>query len=497
MKSMIYRVVVAILVLASFAAAGQPADPGSDFSIILFPDVQNESDYYPAVLASETQWIVNSQANLNIQAVLGLGDIVNNGSDNAQWTNADAAMQTLDRAKIPYFLSIGNHDYDNLAPSTRSTIGFNQWFGPARYSSYPWYGGNYNGGNEDFYGTLNINGKDYLFLLLEYVARDAAVNWAASILSANPDKEAIVITHSFLFADGTRVDQCDTQDLNKDNYGDKLWTKLISQAPNISMIVNGHLTRKTAARRADLGVNGNLVNEMFSNYQTLPNGGNGYLRILTFHPSTDTISVKTYSPYLNVYKTDSANQFTINWHAPAVTAISGTISGLVRDVTTCKAIAGAQVTAGTATTTSDVNGHYSLTLAGGSYPVASTATGYNAGSTDALVNNGYDADTNFYMVPAVAPPCTLNTASPSVTICTPASNATVTSPVKILAGTTDSQPVSYMQLYLDGSSSATVKQSGGVLNTTVPLSPGKHKISVAAKDVAGVTTKKYIYVTVQ
>ena len=33
----------------------------------------------------------------------------------------------------------------------------------------------------------------------------------------------------------------------------------------------------------------------------------------------------------------------------------------------------------------------------------STATNYKAGSTNALVNNGYDADTNFFMVPAVTP----------------------------------------------------------------------------------------------
>jgi hypothetical protein len=312
------------------------ASAQGDFTIVALPDTQNEAQFYPAVLNSQTQWIVNNQQSLNIQAVLGLGDIVNNGSDDTQQTNADAAYRMLDTAGIPYFAAIGNHDYDNVMPSTRATTGFDKWFGPSRYAAYPWYLGQYPAGsNANFYGVLNINGNNYLILSLEYVPRDAAVTWAQGILQANEDKEAILITHSFLFVDGTRVDQCDTQDMNKDNYGDKLWAKLVSQYPNISLVLNGHLTAGNGAHRRDLGVNGNLVNQIFSNYQTLANGGDGWLRIMTFHPSSDTIDVKTYSPYLNAYKTDSVNQFTVPWHAPVITATTGTISGLVRAASGC------------------------------------------------------------------------------------------------------------------------------------------------------------------
>src|SRR3954467_562430 len=292
-----------------------------DFSLILFPDTQNEAQYYPHVLASEPQWVPNNRTALNIQAVLGLGDIVNDGASTAQQQNADAAIRTLDNAGIPYLLAIGNHYYDAAKPSTRMAIGFNNWFGPSRYANYAYYQGSYPpGSNENFYGVLTINGQQYLFLILEYVPRDAALNWAASILQANQDKEVIVVTHSYMFKDNTRVDQCDTKDLNSDNYGDKTWSKLISQYPNIVMVVSGHVTTGNAARRADLGVNGNLVNQMFSNYQTLANGGDGWLRLLTFHPSQNTIDVSTYSPYLNSYQTDSKNQFTIYYHDPHLSA---------------------------------------------------------------------------------------------------------------------------------------------------------------------------------
>jgi len=469
------------------------AHDDSDFTIIVMPDVQNESQYYPQVLNAETEWIVNARAALNIQAVLGLGDIVNNGSDNAQWSNADAAYRLLGNAGIPYLLAIGNHDYDNAAPASRSAVVFNRWFGPSRYAGHPWYGGSYNGSNENFYGVLRINRQKYLVLLLEYVARDSALSWAASVIAENPDKRVIIVTHSYMYSDNTRVDQCDTQDLNTYNYGDKLWSKFVSQHPNVDLVLSGHITNGVAARRADLGVNGNLVNQIFSNYQTLPNGGNGYLRIMTFHPSSNTIDVKTYSPYLNNYMTDARNQFTIPWHLPLVISTSGHVSGLVRDSGTCKRIAGAKVTIDSSSAVSDANGFYSLTLPGGRYGASASVTGYDGTSSSAVVNNGYVTDANFFLKPSS--PCVLNPTSPSVTICSPADGAVVSPPVKVTAGTTDhSFAVSLVQLYVDGVLKVT--QSGGILDTSVTLTSGAHRLTVQAKDAAGTVFKQSISVTV-
>ena len=158
----------------------------TDFSIILLPDAQNETQYYPQVLASQTAWVAKNQAALNIQVFLGLGDLVNDGASDVQDGNADAAIRTLDNAGIPYFLAIGNHDYDGALP--RNATGFNRWFGPARYANYSYYKGNYpTGSNENSYGVLTINGTQYLFLVLEFVPRDAALQWAASILDANQE----------------------------------------------------------------------------------------------------------------------------------------------------------------------------------------------------------------------------------------------------------------------------------------------------------------------
>ncbi len=392
---------VAVATFAVLAVCGSLAQVNAaagDFTLVLFPDTQNEAQYYPQVLNNQVQWVVNNRTGWNIQAVLGLGDIVNDGASTAQQQNADAAIKLLDNAKIPYLLSIGNHDYDgaNTGASTRTATGFNQWWGPQRYAGYSWYKGNLNGSNENFWGELAINGKNYLFMILEYVPRTTSLNWAASVVQAHPSDEVIVVTHSFMFYDNTRVDKCDTNDLNRDNPGDKNWANFASKYPNISMVVSGHITTGLAARRADLGVNGNLVNQMLSNYQVLANGGDGWIRLLTFHPSSNTVDVKTYSPYLNSYKTDSKNQFTIFWHNPNVTTGSSTLTGRVTS-TSCAKLAGATVSAGGISSTTDTAGRYSLTVPPGTYNLSVNASGYASQTQSVKAWDGYGPDVNFYL----------------------------------------------------------------------------------------------------
>ena len=82
---------LAFLTKASFAQT-------SDFTIIALPDTQNEAQFFPNVLKSQTQWIVANRAELNIQMVLGEGDIVNDFSSPAQQESSDDAFEILDNA---------------------------------------------------------------------------------------------------------------------------------------------------------------------------------------------------------------------------------------------------------------------------------------------------------------------------------------------------------------------------------------------------------------
>jgi Calcineurin-like phosphoesterase len=143
-------------------------NPG-DFTVVVLPDTQNYSQYFPQIFDSQTRWVANNAPAQNIKLVLGVGDTVSTAADPAQWANAVHAIGILDEARIPYALAIGNHDYDTLPPTSRLTTYFNQYFGPSRYASKWYYGPtNYpSGSNENFYETFTWGGKTYLILVLE------------------------------------------------------------------------------------------------------------------------------------------------------------------------------------------------------------------------------------------------------------------------------------------------------------------------------------------
>lgn len=379
-----------------------------DFTIIALPDTQFYSRWFPAYFTKQTNWIANNISALNIKMVLGLGDIVDGGGEPAQWANAVAAYDVLD-GKVPYHATIGNHDYDANDPSSRQahTVNFNKHFGPARYANKSWYRGNYNGSNENFYSVLNIGGKEFLFMSLEFYPRDAVLNWANSIIAANPDKEVIIATHSFMFPDNTRVGHCDpgTKDdfgVTADNDGDQTWQKLVSKHANVSMIVSGHIVYSTGVgRRADYGVNGNLVNEILSDYQSYGTGGDGWLRIMRFHPSKNTIDVQTYSPVKNAYLTDPANQFTIKWHNDGALTAKGKVEGKVREITGCTPRVGATVKYNGLTATTNTSGFYSIsTPAPSNGAVTATVAGMLSSSSAVTAEDGLSANADVWSAAA-------------------------------------------------------------------------------------------------
>ena len=94
-----------------------------------------------------------------------------------------------------------------------------------------------------------------------------------------------------------------------------------------------------------------------------------------------------------------------------------------------------------------------------------------------------------------SPPCPLSTVNPSVTVCTPLVNDLVQSPVHVLAGTTDSNTVTTMYLYVD--KQLVYQVNGSTLDTFANLSIGKHSISVMAKDSTKKTFQKNVQVDMQ
>jgi len=79
------------------------------------------------------------------------------------------------------------------------------------------------------------------------------------------------------------------------------------------MVVCGHVLNEGTGLLISEGDNGNQVYQMLANYQTgvigSENGGNGYLRIIDIDPVREMMSIRTYSPFLNEFKTEKDQQF--------------------------------------------------------------------------------------------------------------------------------------------------------------------------------------------
>jgi hypothetical protein len=76
------------------------------------------------------------------------------------------------------------------------------------------------------------------------------------------------------------------------------------------MVLNGHVLNDGQAYLASEATAGHTVHQMLQNYQTQHEGGEGYMRLFEFQPDGRTVQAKTYSPSVDKYKTDPANQFT-------------------------------------------------------------------------------------------------------------------------------------------------------------------------------------------
>src|SRR5436309_2918610 len=93
--------------------------------------------------------------------------------------------------------------------------------------------------------------------------------------------------------------------------------------------------------------------------------------------------------------------------------------------------------------------------------------------------------------------CTLRSTSPSVTICTPANNATgLTSPVHVNAGATDTgHTIKLMQIFVDGVGVTNVANQSWI-DKSVAMSTGTRRLTVQATDDANTLFRTTVYVTV-
>ena len=289
--------------------------PGKPFTFVVLPDTQFYSLRYPDIFAKQLTWVKEQKEARNIACVIHEGDITD-GSTEKEWKVADQAMSVIDGV-VPYCMVMGNHDYGKSDPAHRNAARFNKHFGIQRFEKQPWYGGHFGEGNENAFYLIRVEGMDFLILCLEFGPRDEVLEWANRVVAEHKHHRVIVVTHCYMYLDGTRVgkgDKWNPHDYGvKGNDGDEIWEKFASKHKNIFLVLSGHIVNEGHGRLASIGSNGNKVDQILADYQEMENGGNGWLRIMEFRPAENKIVVTTYSPFMSQYAEDPENRFEIEY----------------------------------------------------------------------------------------------------------------------------------------------------------------------------------------
>jgi Concanavalin A-like lectin/glucanases superfamily/Secretion system C-terminal sorting domain/Calcineurin-like phosphoesterase len=292
---------------------------GADFTAIFFPDTQFYTSELNggtnAILKSQCDWTVANKNALNIVYVNQLGDCVEHGDNSGndiEWKRADTAYKKLEdpvttslTEGIPYGICVGNHDQSPQGNPLGTTTFYNQYFGQARFQGRSYYGGHFGSNNDNSYQLFSASGVDFINISLEYAEtitantsiNAAVIKWADSLLKVHSNRKAIITSHWLINADASWSGQ-----------GKMIYDSLKDNR-NLFLMVCGHIPGGEAMRSDTY--NDNTIITVLSDYQSWPNGGNGYLRIFNFSPANSQAQVKTFSTTLNMYETDANSQFTI------------------------------------------------------------------------------------------------------------------------------------------------------------------------------------------
>jgi VCBS repeat-containing protein len=257
-----------------------------NFAIVALPDTQfysaNINGVGVQIFNNQTQWAVNNVDGMNIVFVTHLGDVVDSYNDMTQWQNAYQSISRMED-QVPWAVLPGNHDGLNVGSPGEDLSNYITYFGAA-----------------NSFQLFSAGFDDYLIFHFQYDADNNVLAWANSVIAQYPNRRVIVSTHSYLDLDGSRT-----------AIGERLWQNFVGpHADQVFLVLCGHMHGE--ARRSDV-VNGHTVHQILSDYQSRTNGGNGWLRILSFHPTEDKIYVNTYSPYLNSYESDLSSEFAIDY----------------------------------------------------------------------------------------------------------------------------------------------------------------------------------------
>lgn len=271
-------------------------------------------DYTSNVLYKNVQWLIENKNRLNLQFVMHLGDMTDNLNNAYASTKGVKELQyglqfmdMLTAANVKWSLCRGEHDGGFNA----TNIGYyNSEYSYAKYASYA--AGTYNQTDmHTAYYTFEVGGQKYLIMVLDVEPTNAEINWANTIISANPDRRVIITTHAYMGYTGGLLS---SKMSASGNSGEDIWTKCASKYKNVVMVLCGHADGVNIVKSTLTGENGNTVYQIMTDTTKADYYGSkqtGVFALLNFASDGNRVNFTYYSALENkLFR--SHNQFSID-----------------------------------------------------------------------------------------------------------------------------------------------------------------------------------------
>lgn len=285
------------------------ARDAEEFTIAVLPDVSNYTASVnggsPATLNAMLDWVVANRAQRKIAAVAQTGGLAPALDTNA-WNIASQAFAKLEDPAmtgltygIPYGLT---RDLDGWAY-------FSQKFSASRFTRTPWYG---DGTSDSYIVFFRAGGQNMALVLIKDFQSSA---WLEKHLQNRPNCQFIIVQNDVHGASGVSA--------------------TLQKYSNVALAIGGH---SAGEQRVIVNANGlTRYHSLSANFEDRPNGGDGWLRLLTFSPLEGRIRVQTYSPIRGEFETDANSDFTVGWNSPlagSFTAIGAPLASMPDDTAT-------------------------------------------------------------------------------------------------------------------------------------------------------------------
>lgn len=259
-----------------------------DFSFAWITDTQYYSEQFLANFDVMTDWILNNRSKYGIENVIHTGDIVDEFNEEYEFKNASGQLKKFDDAGMPYGVLAGNHD---VAHGNERYDLYYKYFGENRYNANEYYGGSYKN-NLGHYDLMTIDGQEMVLIYMSWDIYTQQVDWINQVLEKYSDRKAIICIHGGIDASA-----------NQSYFSDLLLDKVCKANKNVLAIINGHFHGSSMNfvgfdDNGD-GINDRTVYQICTDYQSAPQGGQGYIKMIYFDLKNDKLYMNSYSPVLD------------------------------------------------------------------------------------------------------------------------------------------------------------------------------------------------------